>query len=248
MVVIAPQADADLEGALAEMLDHQVDGLVMASASLSSMLARHCAERGVPVVQFNRAQDDPSISAVTSDNAAGGRTLARFLAAGGHQRIGYIAGWVGASTQRDREAGFRRGLAEAGQALFAHDAGSYSFEGAQDATRRMFGTRRRRPDAVFVANDHMAIAAMDVLRFELGLCVPGDVSLVSYDDAPQAAWPSYALTVIRQPTDEMVASVVDTLMTQIDGDAAVPRRVVLPGRLVVRNSARVPDGWTDEGI
>ena len=247
MLVLAPQAEADLEGPLAEMLDHQVDGLVMASAALSSTLARHCASRGVPVVQFNRAQDDPSVSAVISDNAAGGRTLARFLAAGGHRRIGYIAGWAGASTQRDREAGFRQGLAEAGQDLFANGAGNYSFAGAQQAARRMFG-RRQRPDAVFVANDHMAIAAMDVLRFELGLRVPQDVSLVSYDDAPQAAWPSYGLTVIRQPTDDMVTSVVDILMTQIDEGAAAPRRVVLPGRLVVRSSARVPQGWTDEGI
>ncbi len=247
MIVIAPQANADMEGALAEMLDHQVDGIVMASASLSSTLAQHCAARGVPVVQFNRAQDDPSVSAVTSDNAMGGRILAQFLVAGGHARIAYIAGWADASTQRDREAGFRDGLAEAGGALFARDSGDYSFEGAQAATRRMFGVRRR-PDAVFVANDHMTIAAMDVLRFELGLRVPGDVSVVSYDDAPQAAWPSYALTVIRQPTDAMVAAVTDILMARIEDAAAAPRRVVLPGRLVVRSSARVPKGWTGERV
>ena len=247
MIVIAPQADADMESALAEMLDHQVDGIVMASASLSSTLARHCAARGVPVVQFNRAQDDPSVSAVTSDNASGGRILARFLVAGGHKRIGYIAGWAGASTQRDREAGFRDGLAGAGVVLFAWDSGDYSFEGAQAATRRMFGVRRR-PDAVFVANDHMTIAAMDVLRFELGLRVPQEVSVVSYDDAPQAAWPSYGLTVIRQPTDAMVVAVADILMARIEDAAAAPRRIVLPGQLVVRGSARIPQGWTDEGI
>ena len=111
----------------------------------------------------------------------------------------------------------------------------------------MFGVHRR-PDAVFVANDHMTIAAMDVLRFELGLRVPQDVSVVSYDDAPQAAWPSYGLTVIRQPTDAMVVAVVDILMGRIEDAEAAPRRVVLPGQLVVRSSARIPEGWTDEGI
>jgi DNA-binding LacI/PurR family transcriptional regulator len=242
MIFIAPQANAAVEGVLAEILDHQVSGIVMASAALSSPLAARCAEQGVPVVQFNRAQDDDAFSAVISDNAAGGRMLARFLAAGGHRRIAYIAGWADASTQRDREAGFRAGLAEAGHALYARESGEYSFEGAQAATRRMFG-KRRRPDAVFVANDHMAIATMDVLRTELGLRVPDDISVVSYDDSPPAAWASYALTGIRQPTDAMVDAVVDLLMTRIDDGDAPPRRVVLPGTLVVRRSARIPQGW-----
>ncbi len=247
MIFIAPQANADVERVLGEILDHQVSGIVMASATLSSTLAARCAEQGVPVVQFNRAQDDPALSAVTSDNVAGGRMLARFLAAGRHRRIAYIAGWAEASTQRDREAGFRQGLAEAGASLFAHDSGDYSFAGAQQATRRMFG-KRRRPDAVFVANDHMAIPAMDVLRADFGLRVPEDVSVVSYDDSPPAAWASYGLTGIRQPTNAMVAAVVDILMARIEDADAPPRRVVLPGELVVRQSARVPEGWVNEGL
>jgi LacI family transcriptional regulator len=247
MIFIAPQANADVERVLEEILDHRVSGIVMASASLSSTLAARCTEQGVPVVQFNRAQDDEALSAVTSDNTGGGRMLAWFLAAGGHRRIAYIAGWADASTQRDREAGFRQGLAERGVALFAREAGDYSFAGAQDATRRMFA-RRRQPDAVFVANDHMAIAAMDVLRAELGLRVPEDVSVVSYDDSPPAAWASYGLTGIRQPTEAMVAEVVDILMTRIEDPDALPRRVVLPGELVVRRSARIPQGWKNEGL
>ena len=79
---------------------------------------------------------------------------------------------------------------------------------------------------MFVANDHMAIAVMDVIRFELGLRIPQDVSVVSYDDVPQAAWPSYRLTSIRQPTDAMVAAVVEILLTRIErGDVAAPARI-----------------------
>ena len=247
MIFIAPQEGPEIETVMGEILDHQVDGIVMASTTLSSPLAQRCTARGVPVVQFNRAQDDPGISAVSSDNVAGGRLLARFLVAGGHQRIGYIAGREDASTQRDRERGFLQGLAEADRDLAARDCGQYRFEGAQAATRRMFNRARGRPDAVFVANDHMAIAAMDVLRYGLGLRVPEDVSLVSYDGAPQAAWPSYGLTVIRQPTEAMVAATVSTLLARIERRASRPRRVVLPGSLVVRTSARVPQGWSDEG-
>ena len=97
-----------------EILDYQVDGIVLASANMSSDLAARCHASGVPIVLFNRLQDDPRLSAVTSDNRAGGRKLAEYLVSLGHQRFGYIAGFEGASTQRDREQGFREGLELAG--------------------------------------------------------------------------------------------------------------------------------------
>ncbi len=247
LVFIAPQTSADVGRVLTEILDYQVDGIVMASASMSSPLAQRCNAEGVPVVLFNRTQDDPRVGAVTSDNAAGAQMLARFLIAGGHERIGYIAGWEGASTQRDREAGFRAGLAEAKRPLHAREPGEYSFAGAQEATRRMFSTKRQ-PDAVFIANDHMAIAAMDVIRFELRLRIPEDVSVVSYDDVPQAAWPTYRLTSIRQPTDAMIAAVVMALLRRIEYGDAKPVRLCLPGELIIRDSARIPERWPHEGI
>jgi DNA-binding LacI/PurR family transcriptional regulator len=247
LIFIAPQSGAEVESVLAEILDYQVDGIVLASVSMSSTLARRCVEREVPVVLFNRSQDDRRFSAVTSDNFAGGRLLARFLLKGGHRRFGYIAGWEGASTQRDREAGFRAGLGEARRTLHLREVGDYDFAGAAEATRRMFA-RRQRPDALFVANDHMAFAAMDVIRHELGLGIPDDVSVVSYDDVPQAAWPSYALTSVRQPTAQMVAATVEALLARIEEQALAPRRSVLPGTLVIRRSARIPEGWTDAGV
>ncbi|MEO1089675.1 MAG: LacI family DNA-binding transcriptional regulator [Pseudomonadota bacterium] len=247
LVFMAAQSSVDVDEVLTEILDYQVDGIVMASVAMSSELAGRCDEAGVPVVLFNRVQDDDRFSAVSSDNAAGGAELARFLVAGGHTRIAYVAGWEGASTQRDREAGFRSGLAQCGVELVDRAVGDYDFAGAAAATRSLFH-RARHPDAVFVANDHMAIAAMDVLRFELGLSVPEDVSVVGYDDAPPAAWPSYALTTVRQPTEPMVDAVVDALMARIEDDDPRPRRGVFAGELVVRRSARLPEGWSDAGV
>ena len=102
----------------------------------------------------------------------------------------------------------------------------------------------QRPDAVFVANDHMAFAAMDVIRFELGLNVPEDVSVVGYDDVPPAGWPAYNLTTIRQRANLMVAETVDALFDHIDTpETAEPRKVAIDGPLIVRTSARLPKGW-----
>ena len=90
------------------------------------------------MVLFNRSQDDASMSAVTSANVDGGRKVAEFLLAGGHSKIGYIAGWEGASTQRDRETGFVDGLASAGVKLYARTVGNFHMDQARAATLEMF--------------------------------------------------------------------------------------------------------------
>ncbi|MCH2095066.1 MAG: LacI family DNA-binding transcriptional regulator [Rhodobacteraceae bacterium] len=240
LIFMASNARDNVDAVVEEILDYQVDGIIAASVALSSDLADRCRAAGVPVVLFNRSQDGDAISAVTSDNFSGGQSSAKFLLAGGHRKIGYIAGWEGASTQRDREAGFLDALAASGQMLHARTVGNFHLDQAQEAAREMFASDR--PDAVFVANDHMAFAVMDVLRFELGLSVPGDVSVIGYDDVPLAAWPSYNLTTVRQPANRMVARTVEILLDMIENRSNDPRQVRIDSALVVRGSARLPKG------
>ncbi len=250
MMFMTSQTAENLDDVLEEILDYQVDGIVLASVSMSSDIALRCQAAGVPVVLFNRSLEMPGVSAVTSDNFAGGKKLAEFLVAGGHQKIGYIAGWEGASTQRDREAGFLSVLAEANIPLHSREVGNYRSDEATEAARRMFDRPELdRPDAVFVANDHMAFMVMDVLRFELGISIPADVSVVGFDDVPPAAWKSYDLTTIRQRANRMVSETVDALMDQIDHpEQAVRKNIVIDVPLVIRGSARIPEGWSDERV
>lgn len=243
LIFMASNARENLDKVLDEILDYQVDGIVAASVALSSDFAARCTQAGVPVVLFNRTQDDDRLSAVTSDNLAGGAKVADFLVAGGHARIGYIAGWDGASTQRDRERGFSEALARHGRTLYARTDGLFDEAAARAAARAMFD-RPQRPDAVFVANDHMAFLALDVIRHELGLLVPEDVSVVGYDDVPLAAWSSYDLTTVRQSANRMVARTVTTLLDQIENpETTAPTRIAIDGPLVVRGSARIPGGY-----
>ena len=107
LIFMAEQTAGNIDAVVEEILDYQVDGIIAASVAMSSDLSERCRAAGVPMVLFNRSQDDPNMSAVTSDNYAGGRKAAKFLLAAGHQKIGHVAGWHGASTQRDREAGFK---------------------------------------------------------------------------------------------------------------------------------------------
>ena len=96
-----------------------------------------------------------------------------------------------------------------------------------------------RPDAVFVANDHMALFVLDVLRYELNLKVPEEVAVVGYDDVPPAGWPAYDLTTVRQRSNLMVGETVSTLIKQIeDPTDFVPRQVTIDGPLVIRSTTQ----------
>lgn len=240
LMFMASQTTGSIDDVVDEILDYQIDGLIFASVALSSSIVRRCQAAGVPVVLFNRRQDMEGISSITSDNFAGGRKIGEYLIACGHKRIGYIAGWEGASTQRDREAGLMAALKTHSMDLFAREVGNFRKEGAIEAALSMFDKpSEQRPDAVFVANDHMAFHVLDVLRHRLHMRVPEDVAVVGYDDVPPAAWPAYDLTTVRQRANLMVEETVNTLIQHVENPKNfIPRQVAIDGPLIERGTSR----------
>ena len=244
LVFMAENSTERVAQVMSELLDYQVDGIITASVAMSNDLTTRCDGAGIPVVMFNRGQDDARLSEVTSDNVNGARRAAEFLIKGGHKRIAHVMGWQGSSTGRDRAEGFKQAMQAAGLQPFAMVDGTYSREKAAAVTRELCQGPER-PDAIFVGNDHMAFAVMDTLRHELGLRVPQDVSVVGYDDVPMAAWPAYGLTTLRQPVNRMVEATVAALLNQIEGGSSAPTKVKINGPLMVRTSARIPEGWKE---
>lgn len=235
MLFISDPGQQDL--LVQKMMQYQVEGIIMASSTLSSIIAIECAQTGIPVVLFNRYVPSFPSSSVTSDNLAGGGLAADHLVKGGHKRIAFIAGDEDSSTNRDREDGFYQAMASHGMEVSDRAVGGYQFERAEQATREMFGGAER-PDAVFVANDHMAFAVMDVLREELNLRIPEDVSVIGFDDVPGACWRGYNLTTVAQNLGSMVDSTLSILLEQIDNQAVERHAAVLPVELVVRGTTR----------
>lgn len=238
---------SDADELVDTLLEYKVDGIVLTEVTLSSTLAQRCTQASIPVVLFNRVMGGDatvSVTSVRSDNTAGAREVASFLVAGGHERIAFIAGQEDASTNLERERGFRQGLAQAGRHLHSRAVGGYDFAQARLAVRELFTGQAARPDAVFVASDHMAIAAIDALRHDLGLRVPEDVSVVGFDDVPQSAWSAYRLTTVAQPLDAMLAATTELIERSFGNDSpSAGREIVLAGRLIVRASARIPPDW-----
>lgn len=242
LIFMAENSTEKVAEVVDDLIDYRVDGIITASVSMSNDLTARLIALGIPVVNFNRGQDDARLTDITSDNIAGAQRATEFLIAGGHRRIAHVMGWQGSSTGRDRAEGFRRAMQAAGLPPLAMIDGMYDRATAAQVTRSLCGLPDC-PDAIFVGNDHMAFAVIDTLRADLGLRVPQDVSVVGYDDVPMAAWPAYDLTTIRQPVNRMVAATVDALLGQIEGQATA-QKIRIDGPLMVRGSTRIPEGYT----
>lgn len=242
LLLMAGNSEDGIEGVMQDLMTYQIDGIITASVAMSSDLTERCADLGIPVVMFNRGQDASGLSSITSANTEGGRKVGDFLVQGGHQRIAHIAGWQGSSTGRDRTQGFCEALAAAEMEPIDIIDGLYHREPAIEAARRLMA-RSDPPDAIFVGNDHMAFGVLDALRGEMGVSVPGDVSIVGFDDVPMAAWSSYDLTTLRQPVNRMVEATVETLLGQIETPQRPPQKIEIAGPLVLRGSARIPKGY-----
>ncbi len=241
LLFIGEKNNFDADAILLEILQYQVDGIVMASATLSPNLAKSCASSGVPVVLFNRLSalgknNLSNTSSVTSDNYLGGKIVAKALAMRRYKKIAFISGLENSSTSIQREQGLMDGLKEHGLSLYLRSVGHYDFKKAQKATRVLFSSSTV-PDAIFVANDHMAIAAMDTIRDELHLRIPEDVGIIGFDNIPQAAWASYQLTTIYQDIHQMVNATVQVLLNQIQ-QPIKPEHILIPCDMIERKTLR----------
>ncbi|MGG5890664.1 LacI family DNA-binding transcriptional regulator [Falsiroseomonas sp. HC035] len=239
LLLFTPDAGRHADPQLQDVLAWRVDGLILASTTLSSALAEQCRLAGIPVLLFNRTSRAAIVSSVTGENLRGGRMIAEFLVAGGHRRLAFLAGIENSSTSRDRERGFSGWLAEQGLPPPLREVGLYRFEAAAAAARRLLA-RPDRPDAIFCGNDHMATAVSEVARHEFGLRIPRDLSLVGFDDTGPARWPTFSLTSFSQPLQPMVDAAVAMVCEMIEDPETPTRHQVVPGELVVRESARIP--------
>jgi DNA-binding LacI/PurR family transcriptional regulator len=196
----------------------------------------------IPIVVIDRDDVLRSADSVLYDDVGGGRQAGEHLLELGHTEIAAVSGPPDPGHDPGRLEGFRAALGDAGVALSddAIVASDYHFTGGRAATAELL-SRKVRFTALFAANDLMAAGAIRELTGH-GLRVPGDVSVVGFDDAPLAEMTSPALTTVRQPVQEMGDTAVALLLARVTGAATGPGdRHVLPTSLVVRESTAPPE-------
>ena len=218
------------------VLQYQVDGLIITSATLSSDMAEECARAGTPVILFNRRINDSNVSVVCADNVAGGRLIADLLLDAGYEKLAYIAGPSDTSTNNDREEGFREGLIERGYPDLQRSQANYTYESGYESALELIDSDTP-PDAIFCANDIMALGAIDAIRAR-GLRIPADVSVVGFDNIPMAGWGAYDLTTVSQEVDEMIDKTIEILLTKLEDPSSPPQVELVEGKLIRRGSVK----------
>ncbi|KEO60767.1 hypothetical protein DT23_12440 [Thioclava indica] len=238
MCYLAPTLD-DVEIGMRAMLQYKVDAMIVAASGLTSEAVTDCRRNGVPVILFNRSISSESVPTVQTDNVRSSKMMAEFLVRGGHSSIAYVNGLEMSSTNRDRLRGFTEGLAQMGLEPPIQEYGDFSYEGGREAAKRLMMSATP-PDAIFCANDVMALGVLDCLKNELGISVPDDVSVTGFDDIPMAGWSSFNLTTVRQRRTQMIVAAIDLLDQLLAGEVVEAPTVLIEGRLILRGSARLP--------
>lgn len=236
LMVYAMQSDPAVnEAQLSDLVRYQLHGMIFLAIPEPQKLGALFARDGVPAVYFNQPPGPSDTEfGVEGEGEEGARKIARFLLDAGHRRIAFMAGLPGPVNQV-RETGFFNEMASLGAERPMRVVGGFNYAKAMVAARELF-FQSERPDAIFCANDQMALATIAVAQSEFGLVVGRDVAIVGFGDVPMASWSNFSLTTYSLPLAAMVDKVIDILL----GDIPLPceqRRIVFPGRLIVRESA-----------
>lgn len=228
-----------------QLLDNGVDGIVLPPPLCdSATLLQLIAAAGTPAVLVASGRPSDTVATVGIDDRQAAYEMTRHVLALGHQRLGFICGHPNQTASALRLEGYRAALADAGLPVADElvAPGLFSYRSGLDAAEALLSLPER-PSAIFAANDDMAAAAVAVAHRQ-GLDVPGDLTIVGFDDTAIATtiWPE--LTTIRQPIAEMSRTAVDLLVRQIrlqrQDAAEPPAHVVLQHTLVRRQSDAAP--------
>jgi LacI family transcriptional regulator len=211
-----------------------IDGVIMVTPTVVNVSAE------VPIVAIDPHTGPADLPTVESDSFGGAKIATEHLLSLGHRRIAFVAGRPDLRSSSLRDAGYRRALAEAGipfdPSLVA--VGRYEQDTVREAAHRLL-IRPDRPSAVFAANDLSAIAVIEVAT-ELGLDVPGELSVVGFDDVPEASQSTPPLTTVRQPMQRLGSAAAELVVSLLNGGAPERTHLRLPTRLVRRGTPAPP--------
>jgi DNA-binding LacI/PurR family transcriptional regulator len=219
------------------LLEQQVSGVVFAGGQYSGQAGPHehyylLHDRGIPVVVFNAAIEQLRLRCVSTDDVTAASQAFTHLVSLGHQRIGLVVGPEDHGPSQRRLESFTSSAESAGFTVAPVEHTMFSLEGGQAATTRML---RHGVTGVICGSDVLALGAIRAIR-RAGLSVPGDVSVVGYDDSAFMSCTDPPLTTVRQPIESMGKAAVQLLVNQIENVAVYPEELLFEPELVVRGS------------
>lgn len=227
-------------GYVANMAQNMVDGLLLVLPRNPADYTGTLTRRKFPFVLIDHQGTGEDCAAVGATNWQGAFNATDHLIKLGHSRIGFITGWLDLGAAVDRLEGYK-------MALRTHHIPvdpDLIYEGTFNQLDGYTGAKRflelgNPPTLIFASNDVMAMAAMDAVR-EKGLRVPEDISILGFDDIPQASLVRPALTTVRQPLEQMGRVAAQMLLEIIKDPECRLKRIELPTELIIRDSTAKP--------
>ncbi|KJC63150.1 transcriptional regulator, LacI family [Agreia bicolorata] len=217
-----------------------IDGAIIVTPTVVNVAA------DVPIVAVDPHTGRADLPTVEADSRSGAFEATAYLVGLGHRRIGFVSGRPDLKSSRLRDAGYREALVAASIAFDPGlvRVGFYEADTARRAAQELL-MQRDRPTAVFAANDLSAIAIIEVAQ-SLGLEVPRDLSVVGFDDVPEASRLALPLTTVRQPMQSIGQAAARMLTSLMDGETLASTHVLLPTRLVARATTAPPLSMSTE--
>lgn len=229
--------DAERQAAYLRVLaEKRIDGLIFVATGSDAVVRATLGRLEMPMVLLDREVADVDGDLVEVNHVLGSEMATRHLLALGHPRVACISGPPGLSPSSQRRAGWKQALEEAGVERTESDLarGDFTARGGYLAMQQLL-KRKPRPTAVFACNDLMAFGALAAAR-EAGIAVPGQLSIVGFDDIDLAGFSAPPLTTVAQPKLQIGTLAAELLLERVTGSRSESRRVILDPELKIRGS------------
>jgi len=233
------ESDVRQEAHLELFQEQRVNGVLLTPASDDLSSLRRFTDAGMPVVLVDHEVDEGEIPSVSVDDVEGGRLAVRHLLDAGRRRVAYVSGPRSVRQVAERLEGAQAAIAEVADATLEviEQASLTVLQGRAAGEALAARAEQDRPDAVFAANDLLAVGLLQAFSFAAGVRVPEDIAMVGYDDIDFASATVVPLSSVRQPARLLGRTGVELLLQELDG-AEHDRRVRFQPELVVRDSSR----------
>lgn len=229
--------ETDPRNSVRLLRQYSVDGVIVASSTLSPDFAKAFREAGVPVVHsFGRFASAPDVHVVGIDNVECGRIAARTLLARGYERVAFLGGPESATSTQDRLTGFMEVMTTHPEIETTFSfASAYSFDAGRVEMSKLLMTDPAQ--AYFCGDDVLSIGALSAVK-SAGLNVPGDIGIVGLNDMEMARWENIDLTTIRQPIREIIDSSIELVEAMLEDPSRYPEARLFSCQLVERGTLR----------
>jgi len=229
--------ETDPDQSVRMLRQYSVDGVVVASSTLTPEFSEAFRQAGMPVVHsFGRHSSSPAVHVVGIDNVECGRMAVRELVERDYKRIAFLGGPASATSTQDRFKGFKSELKRHKGVKATHSfAEAYSFDAGRKEMLRLLESAPA--EAYFCGDDVLSIGALSAAK-DSGFSVPKDLGIIGLNDMEMARWENIALTTILQPIQQIISSSIELVVAMLDDPDRYPEARLFPCSVVERSTLR----------